>query len=749
MKTVLAVKVRDTHIAFEAVAVEPREKVELVIWGPYPTTINRTIGELVGVVRDEVYGIGIQVLNPKTMGGYPKNSNDGMPIWHAPDPNHYKESWLKTGAKQRFWSETAKHTDFGSILQAYCRDRSQEREIGGRFGSKRQIAPAYNDGGVVGSAIALFGCPEPEILATLESIELVENLPHPTTADGKWAKTAKTAGPAIILVGFSEENIGHVIDLAKRAGITRIYSRSAFKTWGHWQLKPEQFPNGRAGLKRCVELAAKEGIEIGLHYLCFISVSKTHHYACDTDPYVSSGDARLATLGRSTLREAVDAAASTIPIAEPDYFRKQTRMNTVRMGSELIHYQSVSDEAPWTLQGCRRGAWGSKAAAHAQGAEVAKLLDHSWNCFLPNPELAVEMARNMAELCNETGITQVGHDGLEGMACTGLGQYGRAAYITAWYDSLKPALKGRIWNEASNAAPFNWHANTHFSWGECEGYSRSSSMSQYRASQQAFFVRNYLPRHLGFYVTKSRDTAADAEFMLAQSAGFDAGFCIELGNYTHGNNLDLLLDTVGIWQAARRADAFPETLKPLLQDPANSFHLEADGDGQWKLYPVLSGARGEPLTLPNAHPLDEEVLHRFDRLKALEALVGGRVTSSRPHETGFPPELAFDGVRTLESSWRTAPYPAALTIEQDKTRELKAIHVYPYWGRNRYYQYTVEVSADGRTWQRVGDMSKNTTPSTSKGDRFEFEPMEVRHIRVNMLHHSLNPGVHIVEIEAE
>ncbi|MBT3194106.1 MAG: hypothetical protein HN341_16300, partial [Verrucomicrobia bacterium] len=247
VKTVLAVKVRDTHIAFEVVAVEPKEKVELVLWGPYPTTINRTIGEMVGVVRDQEFGIGIQVLNPKTMGGYPTHPNDPLPIRkNVEDENYYDDiagPVFIPGRRQRFWNNTADRTDFGSVLQAYCRDRSRELETSWG-GYNPYTTPAINDGGTVGSAIALFGCPTPEILSALEAIELAEDLPHVTTADGQWTKAIK-AGPSALLIDFTEANFEEALALTKRAGVDILYSRFVFQTWGSFKLRPDKFPNGR------------------------------------------------------------------------------------------------------------------------------------------------------------------------------------------------------------------------------------------------------------------------------------------------------------------------------------------------------------------------------------------------------------------------------------------------------------------------------------------------------------------------
>jgi alpha-N-acetylglucosaminidase len=102
----------------------------------------------------------------------------------------------------------------------------------------------------------------------------------------------------------------------------------------------------------------------------------------------------------------------------------------------------------------------------------------------------------------------------------------------------------------------------------------------------------------------------------------------------------------------------------------------------------------------------------------------------------------------LYSSWWADPYPQWLKLEMRQPIKLKALHVWPYWGGGRYYQYTVEVSLDGTTWDKVGDFSHNTQPSTPAGDQFEFPPRSIRYVRVNMLYDNLNTGVHIVEVGA-
>ncbi len=113
-------------------------------------------------------------------------------------------------------------------------------------------------------------------------------------------------------------------------------------------------------------------------------------------------------------------------------------------------------------------------------------------------------------------------------------------------------------------------------------------------------------------------------------------------------------------------------------------------------------------------------------------------------------EYAVDGIVDNYSYWGAKPYPQWLRVDLDKPHKLNTIQVFTVYqlAQKRYYQYTVEVSADGENWTQVADMSTNTTPATHKGDMHKFAPRMARYIKVNMLYNSANPGVHIVELRA-
>ena len=590
----VTVEIKPTHLTFELISVTPKTAVELVSWGPYPTTIRETIGETVGVVRNGIFAIGIQALNAKTLGGIPSREDDVMPSYDIFDGDDYSDMSQDSEEKQLYRGETAVATPHGSQLQAYCRDRSESRIIE-NWGHEKYVAPAYEDGGVIGSKIALFGCPAAGIMDVVGAIELAEGLPHPTI-DGGWAKTSSEATASYIIMDFGEEDIDRAIAVTRAAGLSYLYHSSPFETWGHFALKKDQFPNGWMGFKTCVEKAAEFDIKLGIHTLS--------NFTTTNDPYVTPRpDPRLARIGSSQLTKAIGATVKTIPIDDPDFFRKKTTLNTIIIDDELISYKRVSAIAPWKLLHCTRGAFGTEAVAHDAGTVVGKLLDHSYRVFLTDADLAREQAHRIADFCNQTGAMQLSFDGLEGNWSTGMGQYGRTLFTLAWYEKLAPELRGRVINDASNPGHFSWHIYTRMNWGEPWYAGFRESQTLYRLKNQNYYSRNLMPRMLGWFALRDDTSIEDTEWLLARAAGFDAGFSLatsvqfagdqilpgnDIQDRGRQHDLQAILGAIREWETARMTGVFPEELKPELQDVENEFHLERVGEGRWQLFRVHS-----------------------------------------------------------------------------------------------------------------------------------------------------------------
>jgi hypothetical protein len=112
-------------------------------------------------------------------------------------------------------------------------------------------------------------------------------------------------------------------------------------------------------------------------------------------------------------------------------------------------------------------------------------------------------------------------------------------------------------------------------------------MQEYRIQNQGLFERNYLPNMLGWYLLTPATTLSDMEWMLARAAGFNAGFALATSMDAIRNNSELgpILDAIREWETARRSGVFTQAQRALMKDPKNEFHLEAAGNGAWRLSP--------------------------------------------------------------------------------------------------------------------------------------------------------------------
>lgn len=578
----IRVEEKESHLTFEVISLSQEEETELVIWGPYATTIAKAIGETVGVVRGETYALGLQALNPRTLGGYPWRENDCMPQLDIFESGDYSDLSEKGKRHVLYRVEAAKPEDFGSTLQAYCRNRIRERVVE-NWGHSAYRVPPFEDGGPVGSKIALFGCPVEEALETIGRIEREEGLPHPQI-DGRWGKTVRTASAAYMILGFGEGDIDRAIDYTQRAGLRYLYHPGPFKTWGRFLLN-DQFPSGRQGLRRCVDKAEAAGLMVGVHTLS--------NFITTNDAYVTPvPDPRLAKVGKVKLMEDVSAGQTEIPVSSPNMFREseKSHLKTIQVGEELIRYGRLSGGEPWRLLDCVRGAFGTFASAHSSGEEAAKLADHAYKVFLTDPSLSLEVARNIAGLFNECGLRQISFDGLEGNRSTGMGNYGEVLFTQAWFEGLSEDIRSHFITDASRTSHFFWHLYSRMNWGEPWYAGFRESQTEYRLKNQAYFRRNMMPAMLGWFQMKPETSIEDIEWLLARSAAFDAGYAfvtsyeaLEKNGYT-----ERILAAIGTWEEARMAKAFSPEQKTRMEDIGREFHLEPGPEEGWTLTEVFS-----------------------------------------------------------------------------------------------------------------------------------------------------------------
>jgi alpha-N-acetylglucosaminidase len=118
----------------------------------------------------------------------------------------------------------------------------------------------------------------------------------------------------------------------------------------------------------------------------------------------------------------------------------------------------------------------------------------------------------------------------------------------------------------------------------------------------------------------------------------------------------------------------------------------------------------------------------------------------------FPARLANDGRRSnTDLYWATdvAKDKAAWwQVDLEKQAAVGRVVLVGYYGDQRYYGFTIEVSTDGQHWELVADRRDNRELSTADGYTCTFPPRLARFIRITQTHNSANTGRHLVEVMA-
>jgi alpha-N-acetylglucosaminidase len=158
--------------------------------------------------------------------------------------------------------------------------------------------------------------------------------------------------------------------------------------------------------------------------------------------------------------------------------------------------------------------------------------------------------------------------------------------------------------------------------------------------------------------------------------------------------------------------------------------------------------RGDPVTVA------QRLLAKYRPASAPESrsLTTGKPASCSHALPNCPAWLANDGRRlNTDRYWATdvtVSKEAWWQVDLEQPATVGRVVVVSYYGDERYYGFTVEVSLDGQTWDQVADRCDNTRRSTSDGYVCEFPPRPVRYLRVNQTHNSANTGRHLVEVMA-
>ena len=618
-------KVKKQYIRFELLSLSPRQGVDAIVWGPLNSTVKSQIGDVMGVVHNTEWTIGILGLDDNTLPG-PVIDGDcyGMHYFiHSPDPKKYPiPSKYKEGQIFNIGGNGVHDTAFYSHPEEYfqfalgnaikvnkdytsiyynARDRRKPRNV---LYSLLPHFPSHKpknmtvdpvDVDFIGSAVAIYACPSKRALKTIESIVLSENLPHPTL-DGKWIKDPASFRPDIAWYGAHDKMIEYANALGLKAvqdeGLGEYYPNPANLFSG----KTVGFANGkRESIKKFTDKTNKHGIKYGLHTLCgFIQGGS------DVTPVPNE---HLQTVCRTKLAKAISATDTTIVVTEPSFLgecgtwpENNPSHSVLRIGKEILTYNGITKKAPYTLQNVKRGQHGVKPCAHAAGDEVVKLQRNCYNGFVPDIKLLLDYADHYAKLCHEGGMEYIDFDGNETMAYTNHGSYAFAIFYRRLFDTYAKLSGGKELKVMGSAVVGGcWHYMAVLNVG---GGNRMFNPISGRFGIQGkdwrnALARNLMPTSFGIQGFNNNWSIYDIQNLQAKAIGWDATYMLGLSDKVEKcAKKDELFKAFRLWQDARDANVFSEKDKAKFRNPDYQFHLKKVGSS-YVYFPVKGGKRGK------------------------------------------------------------------------------------------------------------------------------------------------------------
>ncbi len=540
--------------------------VAVLSWGPMVTDLKDAPGEFIGIVREAGFSIGMLSLEPGTD--------------------------MVTDPARRMVLTMARYLDdaSGSVLEAEARDHT--RDGFAPHGIRIHGEPGRT---VVGSSIAIFGCATEDELDVVEEIELGEGLPHPVVG-GRWLKRSTDMVRPSTWMFFRERDVDAAIEIARRIGALSLSCfHDMFSNWGHFDVDPDLWPSGMAGIRAAAERARAAGVRLVMYTLT--TFLKPHPRL---EPYLAPvPDDRLQVLGPATVLGAPVKAdgdclvlqnrsglldALRISVTFGIWLESHEENQVVRVGNEIVYYRSVREQdGALILEGCKRGLFHTKPVPHPAGATVVRLQLGEFRNFYPGTlDMQDEVADRIAEQALAGGFGQITFDGHESCLETGHGLYSRNRLTQRIYERCGdriPVYTG------SNLGNYDWHVISFIRWGEFElekGF--RGTMLDYRLIRQVQLARNLLPHGLGQYYP-SDATLEDVEWVMARAAGWDAAvdFTIFPEVFARNPEREAIMDAIRLWNQAQREGAFTPEQKRGLRQTDRLYTLVRCAEGAWEL----------------------------------------------------------------------------------------------------------------------------------------------------------------------
>ena len=460
-------------------------------------------------------------------------------------------------------------------------------------GPQRHLwAACYRRFGFIRAKAGLVACPYDDMRGALKDMAgNATGVPH-SPLGGPWAMDSDQPYGSYLFGAPTEQTADSWIDLCRTTGFNQIDFIGSLN-YGDYQPVPEKYPNGVRSVRAVIDKLHAAGIRAGLHTMSF-SIDKRCAWVTPVP------DPRLAKERTYTLGAGIGASETTVPLAEPtadlpkytNYFIR--RSMTFQIDDELIEYTHVIDAPLFGVSGCKRGAAGTKPAAHAKGTKAYHLKE-CWNCFLPDGDSTLfgEVANRISSVINQCDFDFTYLDGLDGAHVIG-GEENRWHYGAKFVFEVFRNFKRPIMMEMAAFHHHLWFVRSRMqAWDNAQrGHKRFIDI---HCHSNEGCRRIFMPRHLGWSRVMAWGGAGqdvtfsdDVEYMWCKGLGNDAGYSLNSLRpdiYAKEPWLKHVLPIIKTYETLRHQKYFPETVKKKLRERGAEFTLRRASDGEWEFLP--------------------------------------------------------------------------------------------------------------------------------------------------------------------
>ncbi|SDC99830.1 hypothetical protein [Niabella drilacis] len=667
-RATLQLEQKQPYLKFKLIELTQRDHIDNIVWGPYKTIISKKIGDLISVVRNDDFAIGMLGLDDNTTSGPPTEGDMSFMYYyiHSPDPQKYPlPPHLKEGqtfsiggdgiSDVAFYSQPEEYfrmnygngaqlePAFGSSICMHSRNRLKEQmirfpyypdNIDGKANSARYQLVTPTNAGYIGSSIAFYACPDMQGLNTIEKVVLAEGLPHPTI-DGKWIKDPAAYRPDMAWWGPHDS----LASYARQLKLTSVQDEGLGEYYPDrvqpWDGKRITL-NGKRDIPvpQFGKMMQQQGIRYGLHTLCeFLQPGRNR----DVAPVPSDS---LAIMQRTVLTKDIGREDTVITVADTAYFNEfggweGNHTNVLKIGKELIEYDGITRTAPYTFLKIKRGFHGTARGSYKAGTTIVKLQPNCYHGFAPDMNLQDEYAGFYGKWLADGGMDYIDFDGLESCVYQGHGQYSFKRFFRGLFDSYQRNGGRYLRVMGSAIQEGSWHYMSVCNVGGGD-HMFSPVLNKWGIEgkdMRYVFESSYFPATFGIQSYQADWSLYDAENLQAKSIGWDATYMLGLSQQTVEASAEkkAIFSAYRTWENARAAAVFTKAHKEKLKDLDYKFHLEQTGARSFLLYPVKENrfrdlaytVNGAALPLQNvfeAQPLEFSIKMNMPKEVTVEGL---------------------------------------------------------------------------------------------------------------------------------